>query len=87
MKSISKRIICIYLLILSINFSSNKVLEEEEEDIITTITTDNESALRDALLILWKFGGIIYIDTPIINIKEQTSLSIKGTLEGVIIGV
>ena len=88
MKSIIKRIILIYIFfILSLNYSSSKLLENNEEDIITTIREDDESALRDALLILWKFGGIIYIDTPVINIKEQTSLTIQGTLEGSIIGV
>ena len=88
MKSIIKRIILIYIFfILSLNYSSSKLLENDEEDIITTIKADDESALRDALLILWKFGGVIYIDTPVINIKEQSSLSIQGTLEGGIIGV
>ena len=50
-------------------FLSSKSLSDEEEDVITTITSDDEKALRDAILILWKFGGIIYIDTPEINIK------------------
>ena len=60
MKSIIKRIILIYIFfILSLNYSSSKLLENDEEDIITTIKADDESALRDALLILWKFGGVI----------------------------
>ena len=83
---IIKRIIFIAFIL-----TFSKTLEnqsfEEEEDIITTITNDNESALRDALLILWKFGGIIYIDTPVINIKNKESLSIKGSYEGGIIGI
>ena len=54
------------------NSYSCKYLENEygrDDGIITIITSDDESALRDALLILWKFGGIIYINTPVINIK------------------
>ena len=35
---------------------------------------------------MWKKGGYIYIDTPIITIT-QGSLSITGTLEGGIIGI
>ena len=70
MTSNKKRVAFIFLLfLLSYNYVSNKFLEKEsfsEEDVITTITSDDESALRDALLILWKFGGIIYIDTPVL---------------------
>ena len=62
-------------------------MSDEEEDVITTITSDDEKALRDAILILWKFGGIIYIDTPEINIRTQTTLSIKGSFSGGIIGI
>ena len=83
----------ILLFILNFNTIPSKLLgdqplkDDDEEDVITTITTDNESALRDALLILWKFGGIIYIDTPEINIKTQSSLSVKGSLSGGIVGI
>jgi len=72
---------------ISCKFLSSKSLSDEEEDVITTIKSDDEKALRDAILILWKFGGIIYIDTPVINIKTQTSLAIQGSFSGGIIGV
>ena len=65
-------------------FLSSKSISDEEEDVITTIKSDDEKALRDAILILWKFGGIIYIDTPEINIKTQTTLSIKAHFQGVL---
>ena len=89
MKSFNS-IFLLYLSLFSFQYISSKLFENQsfsEEEVIATITTDDEEALRDALLILWKFGGIIYIDTPVINIKEQTSLSIKGTYEGGIIGL
>ena len=92
MKIISK-IVPVSFLILITFFSiqckllKNILSEEEEIDVITTITSDDESALSQALFYLWKKGGIIYIDTPIINFKEQGSLSVTGTLKGGIIGI
>ena len=76
MKIVKRNIFLIILLLLLIDFFSCKFLEkqylsEEDEDEITTITSDNEDALRDALLILGKFGGTIYINTPVINIKNK----------------
>ena len=94
MKIVKRNIILIIFLLLLINFLSCKFIEkqylseeDEYEDEITTITSDNEDDLRDALLILEKFGGIIYINTPVINIKKQTSLSIKGSIQGGIVGI
>ena len=90
---IKRKVLITILLIFSLDLwnsqfiDNNSFLEEEDEDIITTITTDDESLLRNALLFLWKFGGNIIIDTPIINIKEEGSLSITGTLDGGIIGI
>jgi len=60
--------------------------EEKEEKEITIITSDDEQALKEATFYLWKLGGYIYIDTPVITIKEG-SLSITGTLKGGIIGI
>ena len=94
MKIVKRNIILIIFLLLLINFLSCKFIEkqylseeDEYEDEITTITSDNEDDLRDALLILEKFGGIIYINTPVINIKKQTSLSITGSIQGGIVGI
>ena len=87
----SPTIFSFFLVLFLFQYISPKFLENqsfsEEEDVIATITEDDENALREALLILWKFGGIIYIDTPEINIKKQESLSIKGTYEGGIVGI
>lgn len=66
------------------NLKEEKTLSEEE--IITRITSDDEQALKEATFILWKLGGYIYIDTPVITLT-QGSLSITGTIEGGLIGV
>ena len=91
MQTIKLNIFLTILIILCLDLFSCKFLENkslsEEEDVITTIKEDDESALRDALLILWKFGGIIYIDTPVINIKKEEGLTIKGAFEGGIVGI
>ena len=90
MKSKNLSIFIIFLFIFSLDCFLCRVVEKQslsEEDVITTIKEDDESALRDALLILWKFGGIIYIDTPVINVKKQETLSIKGSFQGGIIGI
>ena len=58
-----------------------------DDDEITTITSDSEKELIEAIEILNKNGGTIYIDTPIINIIERTSLRINGQLPGGIIGI
>ena len=60
--------------------------EKKDEKVIATITTDDESELKKALFYLYKLGGIIYIDTPVINFKNYGSLSVTGTLEGGIVG-
>ena len=93
MKSLMKRIFLINIFLFfsfdsfQCKFLENKALTREEEGkIIATITTDDESALRQATFYLWKLGGIIYIDTPVINFKTEGSISITGTIEGGIIG-
>jgi len=84
------------LIILFLELTSFKTTEgislyEEKkiknEKVIATIRTDDESELKKALFYLYKIGGIIYIDTPVINFKDYGSLSVTGTLEGGIIGI
>ena len=58
-----------------------------EEDIIYTIKTDNESEFRNAVEKLNNIGGIILIDTPIININLDLTIEIGGTIDGGIIGI
>lgn len=67
----------------------NKIisLTDEEDRVIETIKTDDEEALRDAIGIVNKIGGVIYIDTPVINISSITSIILNGYSSGGIIGV
>ena len=79
------------LLIVSFNSFSYKTLENKfksfsDDDEIATITTDNEKELEEAIKVLNERGGTIYIDTPVINIKNIT-ISITGSISGGIIGV
>ena len=57
-----------------------------EENVIAIINSDDELALRNATKKLWKTGGFIYIDTPVITITKQ-AVDIGGSLGGGIIGV
>ena len=54
---------------------------------IATIIEDNESALLEAVEILNKKGGIIYINTPIINISIKSPIRLISSIEGGIIGI
>ena len=57
-----------------------------EENVIAIINSDDELALRNPTKTLWKSGGYIYIDTPVITLTKE-DLSIGGNLGGGIIGV
>ena len=79
------------LLIISLNVLSCKTLKSTfksfaDDDEIATITKDDEKELSEAIQLLNKNGGTIYIDTPIIHIRNVT-LTITGTISGGIIGV
>ena len=92
MKKAFISILIIFLLILEsfpLKLFENKMisLADEEDRVIETITSDDEEALRDAIQIVNKIGGIIYIDTPVINISSITSISLNGYSSGGIIGV
>ena len=91
MKSSLKRFILFYaFLSILINihvFSCQKLKSFVDDDEIATITTDSESELLEALDILYERGGTIYIDTPVINLKEATLLLLDGDDPGGIIGV
>ena len=79
-----KILFLIFLLSLGLNYIT---CESEKIEEIVTITSDDESTLRNAMFQLWKLGGIVYIDTPVINIKTPGSLSVTGTISGGIIGI
>ena len=92
MKSSSKILIFFYVFIFilinkdSCKFLNIKLNSFADDDEIATITSDSESELVKALDILYEKGGTIYIDTPVINIKES-SLYLDGDFPGGIIGI
>ena len=53
---------------------------------IAKITSNNEKALIDAVKILNKSGGVIYINTPIIKVSITDTIKLSGSVEGGIIG-
>ena len=95
MKSSLKSIILVYAIltilinldILSCKFLDKKLKSFVDDDEIATITTDSESDLIEALDILFKKGGTIYIDTPVININEENTIVLDGEFPGGIIGI
>ena len=79
-------------LIITLDLFSFKPLENKyrsfaDDDEIATITTDDEKALLTALDTLNSRGGTIYIDTPVITMKEKASFTIEGNFPGGIIGI
>ena len=94
MKSPLKNLIffyCFLYILINIDIYSCKFLNKKlnsfvDDDEIATITSDSESELIEALDILYEKGGTIYIDTPVINIKES-ALYLDGDFPGGIIGI
>ena len=90
--SIKNRIYLSLFLIISLDLFSSKHLENnlisftDDEELIT-ITSDDELEFLNAIDQLNKKGGTIYIDTPVINLNNQTSISISGKIPGGIIGI
>jgi hypothetical protein len=84
--------ILIFVFLISINIFtckslSNNFLSFADDSEIATITTDNEQELLEAVELLNKNGGTIYIDTPVINMVKETSFTLSGQLSGGIIGI
>ena len=72
---------------LSCETIQNKFRALGDDDEIITITEDDDSLFELALEELEKSGGTIYIDTPIINVKDATNLILAGKFPGGIIGI
>ena len=72
---------------LSCETIQNKFRALGDDDEIITITEDDDSLFELALEELEKSGGTIYIDTPIINVKDTTDLILTGKFPGGIIGI
>ena len=65
---------------------SNFISFTDDEE-ITTITSDNETEFMKAIEELNENGGTIYIDTPVISLKNNNIIRINGKLPGGIIGI
>ena len=57
------------------------------KDVIAIINNDDEKALHHSITKLNQSGGIIYINTPIININKKSKLELSGINKGGIIGL
>ena len=87
---IKKRIFTILLITLNLILCkniNNHLISFNDDEVIATITSDNEYELMDVITQLNENGGIIYIDTPVINIIKSSSISLNGDLPGGIIGI
>ena len=89
--ALNKNLIYIALFLIIIDLFSciklkKNLISFTDDEEITTITSDSESELLDAIEILNEKGGVIYIDTPIINLDENTIVIINGEDSGGIIG-
>jgi hypothetical protein len=82
----------LFLLLSLLNFTSPKFLKNglisfKEDDAIATITKDDEESLCEAINILKKNGGTIYINTPIIHISTKCQVQLSGSLAGGLVGI
>ena len=77
----------LFVLLLSFDSIQSKNLASFADVTIATITSDSESDLKKAISTLNKKGGIIYINTSVINISSTSTLNLSGKLSGGIVGV
>ena len=84
----NKKIFSIFLLLLITidSIPCKNLISFATDTTIATITSDSEQDLVNAVAKLNKSGGIIYIDTPVINISSKKTIGLIGTKEGGIIG-
>ena len=84
----NKKLFTIFLILLiSFDAVPCKNLASIADATIATITSDNESALLSAVKTLNKNGGVIYINTPIINISTTSTIQLTSTKSGGIVGM
>ena len=93
MKLSIKRILSIALLLMltldsvPCKFLESKLITLAEDEAIATITKDSEQELLDAVKVLIKNGGTIYINTPVINISTKSTIKLSGSKAGGIVGM
>jgi len=76
----------LFLLLITIDAVPCKNLASFAETTIATITSDSEKDLTNAISTLNSKGGVIYINTPVINISSKSTLKLSGTKAGGIVG-
>ena len=77
----------IFVLIIAFDSVPCKNLLSFADATIKTITSDSESDLKSAISTLNKQGGVIYINTSVINISSTSTLTLSGTISGGIVGM
>ena len=84
----NKKLFTIFLILLiSFDTIPCKNLVSMGDATIATIKSDNESALLNAVTTLNKSGGVIYINTAIINISSTSTILLSGSKSGGIVGM
>ena len=84
----NKKLFTIFLILLiSFDTIPCKNLVSMADATIATIKSDNEAALLNAVTTLNKNGGVIYINTSIINISSLNTIVLSGTKSGGIVGM
>ena len=74
------------ILLISLDSISCKNLASFADATITTINSDNQNELISAVSKLNKNGGVIYINTAIINISSKSTINLSGSKSGGIVG-
>jgi len=76
----------LFVLLITFDAVPCKNLASFADSVIATIAKDSEKDLISAIKTLNTKGGIIYINTPVINISVTSTLKLSGTTSGGIIG-
>ena len=76
-----------FILLISLDAFPCKNLASMADATIATITSDSESALLSAVTTLNKSGGVIYINTAIINVSSTSTIKLSGSKSGGIVGM
>ena len=77
----------LFVLLIAFDSVPCKNLASFADATIKTITSDSESDLKSAISTLNKQGGVIYINTSVINISSTSTLTLSGTISGGIVGM
>ena len=76
-----------FILLISFDTIPCKNLVSMADATVATIKSDNEAALLNAVKTLNKNGGVIYINTSIINISSTSTILLSCKKSGGIVGM